>query len=138
MYMCVCLHFINTDTELGLLWLTPLSTIVQLYRGGQLFSVIRRKPPTCLSHWHILSHKIVSSNPRHVRDSNTDCTGSCKSNWHTITTTSIQIRQSNPWHIYVMIYHYLVLREDQSMVWILLINWHYIYSKYSFLLIIPK
>ena len=46
------------------------------------------------SHWQTLSLNVVSSTPRHgkryahttlvVKD--TDCTGSCKSNYHTITT----------------------------------------------------
>jgi hypothetical protein len=48
------------------------------------------------SHWQTLSHKVVSSTPRHERGSNsqilvvisTDFTGSCKSNYHTITTTT--------------------------------------------------
>jgi energy-coupling factor transporter transmembrane protein EcfT len=46
------------------------------------------------SHWETSSHNIVSSTPRHKRGSNsqlqwfsgTNCTGSCKSNYHTITT----------------------------------------------------
>jgi len=29
----------------------------------------RRKPPTSTSHWQTLSHKVVSSTPRHERDS---------------------------------------------------------------------
>jgi len=56
-----------------------------------------------VSHWQILSHNVVSSTPRHefngVRSHNvsgnilvgTDCTGSCKSNYHTITTTTVTI-----------------------------------------------
>jgi hypothetical protein len=46
------------------------------------------------SHWQTLSHSIVSSTPRHERVFEltilvvigTDCTGSCKFNYHTITT----------------------------------------------------
>jgi hypothetical protein len=48
------------------------------------------------SHWQILSYNVVSSTPRHERGSNsqllvvisTDCIGSYKSNYHTITTTT--------------------------------------------------
>ena len=48
-------------------------------------------------HWQTLSHNVVSSTPRHERDLNsqltlvvigTDCTGSCKSNYHMIMTTT--------------------------------------------------
>ena len=38
------------------------------------------------SHWLILSHNIVSSTPR-LGGIRTDCIGSCKSNYHTTTTT---------------------------------------------------
>jgi hypothetical protein len=46
------------------------------------------------SHWQTLSHSIVSSTPRHERVFEltilvvigTDCIGSCKFNYHTITT----------------------------------------------------
>ena len=48
------------------------------------------------SHWQTLSHNDVSSTPRHEREFelstlvviHTDCTGSSKSNYHTITTTT--------------------------------------------------
>jgi hypothetical protein len=47
------------------------------------------------SHWQTLSHNVVSSTSRHEPDSNTsfvtigtDCTGSYKSNYHTIMTTT--------------------------------------------------
>jgi hypothetical protein len=48
------------------------------------------------SHWQTLSHNVVSSTHRHEQGSNSltlvvigiDCTGSCKSNYHTITTTT--------------------------------------------------
>jgi hypothetical protein len=50
-----------------------------------------------VSHWQTLSYNVVSSTPRHERGSNsqllvvigTDCTGNCKSNYHTITTTTV-------------------------------------------------
>jgi hypothetical protein len=49
------------------------------------------------SHSQTLSHNVVSSTPRHKQGSNsqlkvvigTDCTGSCKSNYHTITVTTV-------------------------------------------------
>ena len=44
-----------------------------------------------------LSHNVISSTPRHERDStspliSTDRTGSCKSNYHTITTTTTPLK----------------------------------------------
>ena len=50
------------------------------------------------SHWQTLLHNVVYSTPRHERDSNslvvidTDCTGSCKSNYHTITTIPARVQ----------------------------------------------
>ena len=51
------------------------------------------------SHWQTLSHNVVSGTPRHVRVFEittvvvigTDCIGSFKSNYHTITTTTTPI-----------------------------------------------
>jgi hypothetical protein len=53
------------------------------------------------SHWPTLSHNVVSSTPRVRFDLIalvvicTDCIGSCKSNYHTITTTTCKKRVIN-------------------------------------------
>jgi hypothetical protein len=65
---------------------------------------MRRKPPTGhKSLTKLLSYNVVSSTPRHERNSNsqrhlmigTDCIGSCKSNNHTITTTKAPYHLGN-------------------------------------------
>ena len=52
-----------------------LSTIFQLYRGGQFSLVEETGIPTenhrpVASHWQTLSHNIVSNTPHHERGSN--------------------------------------------------------------------
>ena len=55
----------------------------------------RRKPWPVVGCWQTLSHNVILSTPRRTRFEFTtlvvictDCTGSCKSNYHTITTTT--------------------------------------------------
>ena len=57
--------------------------------------VPRENRPPATSHWHILLHNVVSSTPRHELDSNWQCEwigtesiDSCKSKYHTISTTT--------------------------------------------------
>jgi hypothetical protein len=75
----------NDRTLMGLCCVTPHSTIFQVYRGVLLVAKIGipgeiHRPAT--SHWQTLSHNVVSSTP---------CMniGSCKSNYHTITTIKL-------------------------------------------------
>ena len=52
----------------------PLSTIFQFYRDSQLMvdeaGVPRKNHRPAASHLQTLSHNVVSSTPRHKRDSN--------------------------------------------------------------------
>ena len=83
---------------LGLLCLTPLLLIFQLYRGGK--SHLCRKPeypvkPT-VNFYHIMLYRVhihTSGNRIHnfSGDIHTDWIGSCKSNYHTMTTTTAPI-----------------------------------------------
>ena len=59
------------STGLGLCYLTPLSTIFQLYRGGHVFLVEETGGPAenhrpVASQWQTLSHNVVLSTP-HLR-----------------------------------------------------------------------
>jgi hypothetical protein len=93
----LCYLYANVfDVWLGLWCLTSLSSIFQKYRGGGGNRSARRKPPTCRMFSQTLSHKVVSTTPRlsGIRTHNLidiDCIGSCKSNFHSIMTTTVPL-----------------------------------------------
>ena len=74
------------------------NNIVQLYRGGQFYwwrKLEYLEKITVVSHWQTLSHYVESSTLCHEQDSNllttlvltgTVSIGSCKSNYHMVTT----------------------------------------------------
>jgi hypothetical protein len=78
--------FLKSCIKGVVLWcLTLLSTIFLLYSGGQFYWC--RKPPTCRkSLTNFIAHNAVYLTTSVVIG--TDCIGSCKSSYHTITATT--------------------------------------------------
>ena len=83
--------------------LTPLSTIFQLYPGGQFYRGRKPGDPKknhrpVTSHWQTLSHNVVHLALIGIRTHNisADCIGSCKSNYHIITAIdTVELQDNN-------------------------------------------
>jgi hypothetical protein len=89
----------NIGYRLWLLRLTPLSTMLKLYHGGQFYWwSTRKKPPTCRKSLTIFITKccIEYASPWTGFELTTlvmigiDCIGSSKSNYYTITTIGLK------------------------------------------------
>jgi hypothetical protein len=76
------------------------------------------------SHWQTLSHNVVSSSSRHEPGfefttlvvTGTDCTGSCKSNYHMITTTTApKLHHRRCSHLFVFCHQHVSLGKKPIM-----------------------
>jgi hypothetical protein len=118
---------------LGLWGLTLLSTILQLYDGGQIYCwknpVYPEKTPAA-GHLQNLSHNVVSSKPRHERDSdsqvviNADCTDNWKSNYHTMKTTTVSFFMRSNWQLHWYKCWMIYLRYNKVPVFIIVLAYN--------------
>jgi hypothetical protein len=123
--------FVVKTTGLGLgLWcLTPLSTIFLLYRGGQIYWIWKQEYPEKTTDlpqvtdklYHVMLYQ-VPIELKALVVIETDGIWSCKSNYHTITTTTtpfwrlcvwktkgVELNKYSRWRIFLDLFSYRIV-----------------------------